>query len=110
MNTAASRLRSARTAAGYTSARQAALSHNMSISTYTAHENGQNDYSAEKAEEYAKAFKTKAAWLLLGSNDDDDLAISIDSRLKRLPPDVSRKLIQRFNDMLDGAESLGKVK
>jgi len=33
-------------------------------STYAAHENGQNQYSVDVAEKYARAFKVTAAWLL----------------------------------------------
>lgn len=60
------RLRYARIDAGYESASAAAKAHGWPISTLTAHENGQNDYNAQQAEVYAKAFKTTAEWLMFG--------------------------------------------
>lgn len=53
----------------FPSARKAALRHNWPPSTYAAHENGQNEYGATEAKTYAKAFKTKASWLLTGEGD-----------------------------------------
>jgi phage repressor protein C with HTH and peptisase S24 domain len=66
MDDMASRLRKAREKAGYKSARSAALKFGFGVSTYAAHENGQNEYDGPKAEEYAAAFKTSAAHLLVG--------------------------------------------
>jgi phage repressor protein C with HTH and peptisase S24 domain len=66
-STMGERLREARRAAGFTSARSAAIKHGWGVSTYAAHENGQNEFDAETAEKYARAFKkTSAAWLLTG--------------------------------------------
>lgn len=48
----------------FKSARQAALKFNWPVSTYAAHENGQNEFGPEEAKKYAKAFKTSASWLL----------------------------------------------
>lgn len=58
------RLKAARIKAGYPSARQAAIKNNWPVSTYAAHENGQNEFGPEDAERYAKALKTAAGWLL----------------------------------------------
>lgn len=60
------RLREARIAAGFKSARSAALQFGWGPSTYGAHENGQNGFPPDAADRYAKAFKTTAAWLLIG--------------------------------------------
>ena len=60
------RLRQARLNAGFKSARSAANRYGWSISTYTAHENGQNDFSEATAAQYAKALKCNLAWLYLG--------------------------------------------
>lgn len=65
------RLRKARADAGFPSARQAALRFGWKESTYAAHENGQNDFDDERAREYARKFKVKAAWLL-GVEDKSD--------------------------------------
>lgn len=63
-----SRLRTARLAAGFKSARSAAMRFGWSPSTYAAHENGQNEFDAETAAKYAKAFRTTAARLLIGES------------------------------------------
>ncbi|WP_349958809.1 S24 family peptidase [Rhizobium sp. ZPR3] len=60
------RLRAAREAASYPSATKAAEALGVSLSTYRAHENGQNEFSAEVANRYAKKFGTTAAYLLTG--------------------------------------------
>jgi transcriptional regulator with XRE-family HTH domain len=60
------RLKAARAAAGYPSARAAATKKGWKVSTYAAHENGQNDFKPEDAIKYAKAFKTSPGYLLTG--------------------------------------------
>ncbi len=60
------RLRSARAKAGFSSARKAALRFGWSVSTYSAHENGQNRFDPESAKVYGRAFGVSAAWLLTG--------------------------------------------
>jgi transcriptional regulator with XRE-family HTH domain len=61
-----SRLVEARVKAGFASASEAARRLNLPVSTYSAHENGQNKYDAESAVLYARVLKTTAAWLLVG--------------------------------------------
>lgn len=61
-----SRLRKARVKAGFKSARSAAVRFGWAVSTYGAHENGQNEFGPEAASEYASAFKTTPGWLLTG--------------------------------------------
>lgn len=51
------RLRRARIAAGFGSARQAALSNNWKESTYRAHEGGSRTIGQDDAERYARAFR-----------------------------------------------------
>lgn len=65
----ADRLLIARKAAGFTSARAAALEHGWVISTYNAHENGQNGFKPEDAEKYASAYRVSAGWLLTGEGE-----------------------------------------
>jgi len=70
------RLIEARKAAGFKSARAAAINFGWTQSTYASHENGQSNYGLEKAEKYAQAFGTKAVWLLhgeAGTNNNDQL-------------------------------------
>jgi phage repressor protein C with HTH and peptisase S24 domain len=66
METMGDRLRLVRRKAGFDSARKAALKYGWGVSTYSAHENGQNDYDEEAARAYGKAFKVTAGWLLTG--------------------------------------------
>lgn len=69
METMGDRLKWAREQAGYESARQAALKHGWPVSTYTAHENGQNEYDPDQAALYGKAFRRPPGWLLTGTGD-----------------------------------------
>ncbi|QOG20413.1 XRE family transcriptional regulator [Bradyrhizobium sp. SEMIA] len=64
METMGERLRQARRKAGFSSAMAAAKKFGWPSSTYAAHENGQNEYSVDVAEKYARAFKVTASWLL----------------------------------------------
>lgn len=66
MQTMGDRLRTARINANYESAARAAEALGVSASTYRAHENGQNDYSPEEAERYARKFGANAGYLLTG--------------------------------------------
>lgn len=107
MSEMSDRLRQARLAAGHKSASGAAKTFGWGVSTYIAHENGQNEYDTERAEVYAKAFKTTPEWLLLGKESP---VASIDSQLKSLPPDEARRLIDRFTAMIEGVKIVGKLK
>jgi hypothetical protein len=60
------RLRHARIAAGFKTATEAIDHFHWRNSTYRAHENGQNNFSAADAAVYAKAYGVSASWLLLG--------------------------------------------
>jgi len=64
MDESNTRLREARKAAGFKSARAAALRYNWTPSTYASHENGQTPVPRDAAKAYAKAFKVSLAWLL----------------------------------------------
>lgn len=75
METMGDRLKKAREEAGFSSARQAALRHNWTVSTYSAHENGQNDFDEDGAKVYGRAFHTSAGWLLTGEGIPDKLNI-----------------------------------
>lgn len=65
MNTMGTRLREARSKK-FKSAADAARALGINVSTYRAHENGQNEYSPAEAEEYARKFGTTAFYLLTG--------------------------------------------
>lgn len=63
------RLKWAREQAGFKSARSAALKFQWKPSTYSAHENGQNDYNEQDAIKYGAKFKRSPGWLLTGMGD-----------------------------------------
>lgn len=60
------RLKAAREAANYPSATKAAEALGIGLSTYRAHENGQNEFGPEIADRYARKFGTTAGYLLTG--------------------------------------------
>lgn len=62
----AERLRTARTAAGFKSGREAAVSAGWSPNTYKAHEGGRRALTEEDAAKYADAFRVTPKWLLSG--------------------------------------------
>ena len=70
MSAKSDRLRAARIAAGFRSTQAASDRMGISPSTYRAHENGQNDFSDEQAEQYAKAFHTDPVKLIFGDRED----------------------------------------
>lgn len=63
----ADRLRCAREDAGYRTATAAIEKFKWPSSSYRAHENGQNNFNPETAQQYAEAYGASAAWLLLGN-------------------------------------------
>ncbi len=60
------RLRQARDAAGIKTAADAAKRFGWRPSTYSAHENGQNQFSVEQCSEYAAAYRVSRSWLAWG--------------------------------------------
>ena len=72
MSDRSSRLRQARLNAGFKSARSAAIRFGWRPSTYTAHENGQNDYDGDIAVVYARAFRVEPEQLYLGGKTRRD--------------------------------------
>jgi hypothetical protein len=83
------RLRKARMAAGWKSARQAALKFHWRESTYASHENGQTDpVPSESAKQYADAFGTTDIWILHGIGPGPATRKSIDARLAGLPDEI----------------------
>jgi SOS-response transcriptional repressor LexA len=65
------RLKTAREKTGVRSARAAAIANGWTVSTYAAHENGQNEFDPATAETYAHAFGVSSGWLLTGENQED---------------------------------------
>jgi phage repressor protein C with HTH and peptisase S24 domain len=66
MSTPSERLATARTRAGYRSARAAAVDQGWPESTYRAHETGGRNFGLEDAEKYANAFGVDPKWLFRG--------------------------------------------
>lgn len=65
-NEQAARLRRAREAAGFKNASDAVARFRWRVSTYMAHENGQNGIRTEPALSYARAFGVEPGWLMTG--------------------------------------------
>lgn len=66
VRTAAERLKAAREAAGYETAKAAAEAMGVAVATYLQHENGTRGFPASKADRYASFFRTSPEWLLYG--------------------------------------------
>ena len=94
METMGDRLRAARMQK-YASANKAAEALGIPASTYRAHENGQNEFSPEEAERYARKFGSSAAFLLTGEARNGH---SID--VAQPPRDQAVKLWELFGEVL----------
>lgn len=78
------RLRQARIAARFTSARKAALRFGWKPSTYSSHENGQTPVPIEAAFRYGHKLGVSAIWILFGIGPKE----SIDAMLVDQPREV----------------------
>jgi phage repressor protein C with HTH and peptisase S24 domain len=67
MDTAAERLRRARTAAGFATASEAAAHFGWNENTYKSHENGQRNLKPDVVERYASALGVAPAWIQFGA-------------------------------------------
>lgn len=70
LSTPNERLRAARIAAGFNTARDAAKANGWVEPTYRGHESGPRQVSRTAAIAYAKAFKVSLSWLLTGREDE----------------------------------------
>lgn len=106
-----SRLIDARLAAGFKSKKSAYEKFGWGSSTYAAHENGQNKYDDEWAKIYGKAYNISPEWLLFGTTGAPAPVKpgGIDEQLRQLPENQSKKLIERFNAMIEGVRLAGKI-
>lgn len=68
----ARRLKEARIARGYKTARLAALAHDWNTNTYSSNENGNAPFSFSRAREYGDAFGVRAEWLYSGAAPKTD--------------------------------------
>lgn len=78
--TANQRLRKARIAAGFKTAREAYEKFGWNANSYRAHEAGPREYGRKKAVLYGRAFNVSPMWLLTGEEDigRGTLALNID--------------------------------
>lgn len=60
------RLTQARVAAGYATAADAAAALGVVYSTYAGHEGGRSGFKGKTGEKYARKFKVRFEWLMLG--------------------------------------------
>ena len=66
MSEMSDRLKAAREAAGYGTAKEAAEAMGAAVTTYIQHENGIRNFPGERAKRYARFFRTTPEWLLYG--------------------------------------------
>src|ERR1700727_955809 len=95
----AKRLKAARKAAGFKSARDFALAQNIALSTYAQHEAGKRSINAELIINYSKTFQINPYWLLTGDGDPYSGVIDKERKailehetysISRNPPDKSK--------------------
>lgn len=73
MDTPSDRLKRCRIESGYATAKQAAEAMRVSVATYIQHENGTRGFPADRAQRYARFFRTTPEWLLYGRQIRDKL-------------------------------------
>lgn len=73
MDVIAERLKSARIAAGYETAKAATERFGWTFTTYAGHENGSRGIKQETILEYARAFRVTPEWLMFGRGADGAL-------------------------------------
>lgn len=96
------RLAAVRQAAGFMSARDAALSCRWPESTYRAHENGSRTIGFDDAAKYVARFRVEGAkgfsakWVLFGSDEEE----SLDEMIRNQPPDIRQKAYYAVRSVL----------
>jgi hypothetical protein len=106
------RLAIVRRAAGFDSARSAALACGWPESTYRSHENGSRTIGDNDARRYVVRFNARGAkgftaqWVMFGS-DEDDVGQSLDEMLKNQPAEVRKKAIRAVRSVLGSNLSKG---
>lgn len=98
------RLAAVRTAAGFNSARSAALECGWAESTYRAHENGTRTIGRNDADRYLVAFQRlgakgySGAWILYGTGDEPEE--SLDEMVRNAPVAVRKELYRTARELL----------
>lgn len=107
--TPSERLRQARVLAGYKSATKAAAAAGISESSYRAHENGQNAFTPEQAQQYAALFGCDPVWLLIGPYvEEDDGPAETVAAVTLSSSAILAALVQTLHDkgLLNGEETV----
>lgn len=80
-NGIAHRLRAARKAAGYKSAKEFAVEKGIALTTYSQHESGKRGFNAELMIEYSNSLQIHPYWLLTGMGEPFLNTVSADKKL-----------------------------
>lgn len=100
MSSQAARLKEARIQAGFDTAKEAAEHFGWKVSSYAAHENGQNKLKVDVAERYSKAFNVPKEWLLLGLHGQGESA-AIEGELRLLSPEQRAFVLAGLRNLID---------
>jgi hypothetical protein len=98
------RLAASRQAAGFNSARQAALECGWPESSYRSHENGSRTIGQDDAHRYIRRFTAAGAqgytakWVLFGDGDAPEQ--SLDDMIRNKSPEVQKRVYQAVRDAL----------
>lgn len=84
------RLRQARLARGYASARDAASANRWNVNSYSSNENGNAPFSFAKAKAYGDAFHVRPEWLYDGIGGPDDAEAAVRGDIETLAPIIGR--------------------
>lgn len=83
----AARLKQARIAANFETASAAADAMGVPVASYTQHENGSRGFKRDRAEKYARRFRTSVEWLIFGRGaaalpDPDPTEVELEQMLR----------------------------
>lgn len=99
------RLQHARRLAEYEDATEAANAMGIAVPTYLGHENGSRGFK-RNAERYAQFFRVSYEWLMTGKGEPRPS--SLDARMRALPPEERRQLLEYF-DFLENRAGLKRT-
>ncbi|HTM64452.1 MAG TPA: helix-turn-helix transcriptional regulator [Gammaproteobacteria bacterium] len=97
VNEIASRLKSARKAAGYKSAKDFAIKQNIPVSTYSQHETGKRSINAELIIGYSSELQINPSWLLTGI--DEPHVVDLDIHTTR-----GQNKLSSFSDKIEQSD------
>ncbi len=106
MDSQSERLKRDREAAGFRTAKDAAQHFRWVVSTYAAHENGQNGLKSSSAARYAKAFNVTPEWLLLGTDPGE--LMGLESEFRLLNEAQRQFVLTGLNNLIETAKKFPK--